>query len=237
MSLSNNDKTKNSILAKNLKIYDDAQQIKSDIEKHNAGVKDLTNLHKKLENNGSQQFNYDKIRYLSDYEKLSDINNLQKEQLLSQSEQNAINSKLGNYYIQLDNKNNHFIQNLNQKITDRNQIIAINQQEYEKKDLYSRILSSFVITLLGILSLVFMFQINAINRGYFVVLLVIGLIIYLSYVLYLLIKVRYFKNANFLVFKQAMDPNIRIHTCEECDATPLLPGQDGKFVCPGSNDT
>jgi len=221
-------------LDKQFQVYNDAMQIKNEIEKHNAGVKELTLLHKKLEKNSGQKFSYDKVRYLSDYEKLKDVNALQQQELLAQTEQQDINSKLSHYYDQLNDKNINYIKNLNEKITDRNQIININQHAYEIKDLYSFILASLVIVMLALVILTLAFSFGAITRRTFVLSAVIGIIAYLIYIFYWLIKVRYFRDPYFTIYKHAIDPTIKVQNCGPCQGEDV-DVKGSTFVCPGKS--
>ena len=220
----------------NFQIYNQAMDLKQEIEKHNAGVKELSNLHQQLGLNPGKKFDYDTIRIQSDFQKLNDIQSLQDQQLTAQKEQSNINQKLDQYLGNISGDNANYIDKLNEKITDRNQIININQRYYDKKDLYTSLLTTLMSVLVGILMLSVIFTLGAITRESYVILLVVGLIGYLIYVLYLLIKVRYFRDPDFTVYRNTIDSNIGVQDCG-CDSDNGLDGLTGnrgsKFVCPG----
>ena len=55
------------------------------------------------------------------------------------------------------------------------------------------------------------------TRNTLVMAIIFTILVYLSYVLYVLIKVRYFRDPNYIIFKHQMNPNITIQNCkDEC---------------------
>ena len=63
--------------------YNDAIQLKKDIDLHNAAIQNL--ISSNSQNSNSKTFNFDGLRYLSDFQKLSDmsfLNNMKSEYLL-----------------------------------------------------------------------------------------------------------------------------------------------------------
>lgn len=195
--------------------YNDAIQLKKDIDLHNAAIQNL--ISSNSQNSNSKTFNFDGLRYLSDFQKLSDIHSVQNKQLLAQTETSFIKKKLADYYHSLFQENTQFLNKLNNKITDRNQIVNINQHSFDRKDLYASILSSFFLVLIGILFLVFLLRFGIISRNNFLIILVISLISYLSYIIYLLIQVRYFRDPNFTVYRHTIGENVSAETCPVCD--------------------
>jgi len=226
--------------------YNDAIQLKKDIDLHNAAIQNLISSNANTNTNANtKSFNFDGLRYLSDFQKLSDIHSVQNKHLLAQTETSFIKKKLADYYQDISQENTSLLDKLNNKITDRNQIVNINQRAFDKKDLYTSILSSFSLVLVGILFFVFLLRFGLLSRNNFLILLTIGLISYLFYVLYLLIQVRYFRSGDFAIYRHTIGDNVSAETCPVCDGDGNGGSGNGgsggegrsgsKYECPANN--
>lgn len=225
-----------SLANKQFQIYNQAMDLKKEIEQHNANVKKLSFLHTKLNKDSGQKFNFDSLRLQSDKDKLENIKVLQSLQMAAIEEQKQVNNKLEHEIKNFEDDNMKHLNLLNEKITDRNQIIQINQHAYLKKDLYTQLLVSFLGVIVGILLLSVMRNLGALSRETYIILLVLGLIGYLIYVLYTLIKVRYFRDPDFSIYRHAIDPNISVADCPPCNGDiDGIVGMDGYSLGKGSN--
>jgi len=214
--------------------YNAAIQLKKDIDQHNTAIQ---NLSASALSSKSKTFNYDGLRYLSDYQKLSDIHAVQNKQLLAETEASLIKNKLSDYYQDIAHQNRQLLHQLNDKITDKDQIVNINTRAFDKKDLYASILASFSVVLVGILFFIILFRFGTITRNTLLTLLVVGLISYLIYVVYLLIQVHYFRSADYTLYRHTMGDNVSAETCPICDNggdsdTLGSDGRSSKYQCP-----
>ncbi len=189
--------------------WQDAQDLKSKIDKHNANVKQLAQLYQKLHpKDKPPSFNYDLARLQSDNLKLNDVRNMVCQKYCSQQEQQRANEQLCQMYNRKYDNNWDFLQQLDEKITDRNQIININNTAFLKKSFWANLLTSFLVLMLLLLAITYVQRFGLMSRNTYVSTLTLIILAYLFYVLYRLYIAQYFQDPYYRKYKHLIDPNV-----------------------------
>ena len=216
------------------------QDLKKKIEKHNADVKDLGNLFQKLNPNlKPTSFNFDMARVQSDTIKLNQVKNSICTQYCGLQEQAKANNRLCSLYNKKYEQNHELIDDLNEIITDRDQIININNYAYLKKSFWSGLLSTFLIVFLVLLAITYLHRIGLFNRRNYVYSMIIVILLYLFYALYRLLQANYFMDPYFKKYQNMIDPNINLVNCDSncSDKSNTQPENiGGNEVCPSTKE-
>jgi hypothetical protein len=207
-------------------IYNQAISLQKEINSHNSDLNSLLSLHHKLNLPNPPPTNYTSSRLLSDQLKLQNLQELKNLELNSLLQKDSTQHLLDSFLKNSQTENSQLLNQLSRTILDKNQLININQRHYEKQSLYSHLLVSLLAITVWILLLSSAFSLNAISREIFILLLTLSLISYLIYALYILIKVRFFRDPNFSIYRHTIDPSINVHQCNSCDSGNGISGLD-----------
>lgn len=185
-----------------------AQDLKNDLSTHRANMLRL----KQELNIKDESGNYNTLRLQSQMQNLNEMLRILNEETLSLEEQKKINGQLCNQYNEIYGENTYLINELNSGINNKDAVIAMNNEAFLRKSFWVDILSRSLIFILALLTTILVYGLRLINWTTTVLISSIILLLFLAYVLWAIVKTRYYYN-----LQSAYSMGSQLQKCDETD--------------------
>lgn len=165
-----------------------AQDLKNDLSKHRA---DIENMRRDLKTK-MEYGSYDKMRLQSQMENLNELLRMLNQETLSLEEQKRINAKLCNQYNEIYGDNTYMINEINSRISNKDAVIAMNNEAFMRKSFWVDILSRSLVFVLAILTTALVYGLRVIDWTTAILISCVILLGFLAFVLWAIVKTRYY---------------------------------------------